>query len=199
MTKLVDIVKIKHNDINSITLEVEPDKTVDLINLGFDPKLKYIFLSKGSNHTMKLINEDLDCESFDFGKSGYTLISENLKSQKEKVLDCITDDFGIAYDGNPQQLEKTSLIKNKTDKDGMKFLISLFWFDDDNHVSMHRDNFYFKSFSSLDKANQYVYDNYDVYHKFDLRLSDMTGCNILEYKVYGKSKDKEQDIDMDLG
>ena len=55
MTKLVDIVKIKHNDINSITLEVEPDKTIDLINLGFDPKLKYIFLSKGSNHTMILV------------------------------------------------------------------------------------------------------------------------------------------------
>ena len=86
MTKLCDIVTIKNNDLSSITLEVQDNKELELINLGFDPKLKYIYLSKGEEHTIKLVNNDLESISFDFGRNGYTLISDNLTQQKIKFL-----------------------------------------------------------------------------------------------------------------
>lgn len=195
MTKLCDIVKIKNNDVSSLTFEVLEDKEIELINLGFDPKLKYIFLSKGHNHTIKLINRDLETTSFDFGDHGYTLISNNLKEQKKKILNCITDDFGIAYIGDAKYLNKTSKINSLTDKENMSFLISVFWNNNSSHFSMHRDNSFFKSFSSLHEVDDYINEYYTITNKMDLRLSEVTGCNILEYNVIGKScKDMEIDL-----
>ena len=53
MTKLCDIVDIKNNDLTSITLEIKDNKELELINLGFDPKLKYIYSNSPSH--MKIL------------------------------------------------------------------------------------------------------------------------------------------------
>lgn len=185
MTKLCDIVEILENNIKSITLKIKDDKKIELISLGFDPKLEFIYLLKGKNNTMKLVNKDSSVTSFDFGESGYTIISTNMKNQKQLILDCITNDFGIAYDGDSNYLEKTSYIKTQDDKKELDFNIQLQWFEEDNIV-MHRDNSFFKNFFSLAEAKKYIQDYYDIYDEKPLRLSNQTGCKILEFNCRGK-------------
>ena len=192
MIKLCDIVDIQNNDLSSITLKVKEDKEIDLINLGFNPKLEYIYLSKGKRHTMKFIDKDMNSTSFDFGDGGYTLISNNLQDQKQKVLNCITDDFGITYYGERKDLEKTSYINSLDSKIGLHFNLQLQWFDESNIV-LHRDNNYFKSFNNLNIAKKYITDHYDICESYSLRLSENTGCKILEYDVVGKDLSKNLD------
>ena len=51
---------------------------------------------------------------------------------------------------------------------------------------MHRDNTFFKSFNSLQEAKKYIQDNYTIYKEHELKLSEQTGCNILEFDTFGK-------------
>ncbi len=193
MTKLCDIVDIKNNDLTSITLEIKDNKELELINLGFDPKLKYIYLSKGENHTLKFIKSDMDSFSIDFGRNGYTLISDDVKDQKNKIIDCISNDFSITYDGERKDFIKTSNIMSLDDKKDLEFKISLYWFNDGD-VSMHRDNRFFKFFKNLSQAESYIDKYYNIQNKSEIHKSNQTGCNILDYDV----SCKEYSIDNDL-
>ena len=186
MIKLCDIVEIQENNNSSILLKVKENKRVELISLGLNPALDFIYLSKGESHIMKLINTDNKVTSFDFGRGGYTIISDDLENQKKLILSCITDDFGITYDGTLKDFQKTNCIRSLNDKANLEFKLELLWFDKGNNISMHRDNNFFKSFKTLDEAKQYIYDNYNVYKEHDLRLSEQTGCNILEFDTFGK-------------
>lgn len=186
MIKLCDIVDIQENNNSSILLKVKENKKVDLISLGFDPTLDYIYLSKGKRHTMKLINTDNKVTSFDFGDGGYTIISSNLQNQKNLILNCITDDFGITYYGDIKDFQKTNCIYSLSDKANIEFNLKLLWFDKSDNISMHRDNSFFKSFNSLQEAKKYIHDNYTIYKEHGLKLSEQTGCNILEFDTFGK-------------
>ncbi len=195
MIKLCDIVEIQENNNSSILLKVKENKKVELISLGLDPTLDFIYLSKGKNHTMKLIYTDNNVTSFDFGEGGYTLISNDLKNQKDLILNCITDDFCITYDGNLKDFQKTNCIYSLKDKANLEFNFKLFWFDNSNYISVHRDNTFFKSFGTLQEAKKYVYDNYNVYKEHDLKLSEQTGCNILEFDTLGKDLSSSYELE----
>ena len=135
----------------------------------------------------------MDYLSIDFGRNGYTLISDGLKDQKNKILDCISNDFSITYDGETKDFIKTSNIMSLDDKKDLEFKISLYWFNGGD-VSMHRDNRFFKFFKNLSEAESYIDKYYNIQNKSELHKSNQTGCNILDYDV----SCKEYSIDNDL-
>lgn len=64
--------------------------------------MAYITVTKGENHVMTVINKNAKRWSFDWGTSGYTLISSSTERLKKEVLKYIDSlNISIEYQGQP--------------------------------------------------------------------------------------------------
>ena len=64
--------------------------------------MAYITVTKGENHVLTVINKNAKRWSFDWGTSGYTLISSNTERLKKEVLKYIDGlNISIEYQGQP--------------------------------------------------------------------------------------------------
>ena len=127
------------------------------------------------------------------------------KKKMQEGLDELRDqlrriDNQLLKDKDNEELEvkdfqKTNCIYSLKDKANLEFNFKLFWFDNSNYISVHRDNTFFKSFGTLQEAKKYVYDNYNVYKEHDLKLSEQTGCNILEFDTLGKDLSSSYELE----
>ena len=89
--------------------EVSDDKVIIKVNtddllaiarhIGLDANAAYITVTRGKDHVLSVIKKDGTSYSFDWGESGYTLISNRLEALRLDVIDFIHENGGAARRG----------------------------------------------------------------------------------------------------
>lgn len=96
MKKLCEFTTVKENNDLCVVLECFPHSEIDLISLGcFSGTEKMIRLTKGPSVTCTLFYSSGKTCSWQWGVSGTTLVSDNLRNAGRMVQECIEKDFGI--------------------------------------------------------------------------------------------------------
>ena len=187
--KLCYLVDIIENNENCVVLKVKDNKEMDLIKLGcFDGDERLIRLTKGKNHTCTTFyNDNRKPLSWDWGESGFTLVSDNVRKMGRLIEDCITEDFDIYIGENDSKIMESLYIKSLDDVKNNKHEIKVMYFKNDNNVVVHKDNEYYKGFSDVNAVIKHFQDlNYNVDYK-NKYVAD-TGCIVEEYNI---QKNKE--------
>lgn len=105
MKKLVDLVQIVENNRDCVILEVV-GSMLDLIKLGwFDGNEIMFRLTKGEDHTCTVWTKEGKNYSWSWGRSGYTLVSDNMTKRGHLIQECIEQDFEIYIGKNPKLIE----------------------------------------------------------------------------------------------
>ena len=93
---LKDLVTLKTDNDECTILEVNEGAYLDLIALGcFNGQEKYLRITKGRNLTCTIFNEDKTSFSWNWGPSGYTLVTDATRAKGLLITTCIKEDFGI--------------------------------------------------------------------------------------------------------
>lgn len=189
--KLCNLVEIEDNNMECVILKVKDNVKLDLIKLGcFDGDEEYIRLTKGEDHTCTIFKKDGTNFDWHWGRGGYTLVSDKTSKKGKMIEECITEDFDI-YIGDKLENIKASLnIKSLDDVKNANHFVKLMYFDKTNdNICVHKDNGYYKHFSSIDDAiNHFEKLNFGVYKQHEY-VSD-NGCIVEEYYIE-KIKEKE--------
>lgn len=190
--KLCDLVDIVENNIECVLLKVKENAKIDLLILGcFNGDEEYIRLTKGKDHTCTVITKNGEHYDWEWGKSGYTLVSDNVKKKGKLIQDCIVDDFNIYIGDNKQKILDTLYIKSLEDTRENSFYIKVAYFDKEGVKCVHKNNEYYKSFGNMfDLYSHFENLGYKLY-KTNLAVSDKTGCYIEEYLVRRGGKENE--------
>lgn len=188
MNKLCNLVTILDNNENCVNLKVKPNKREELIRLGyFNGNEDIIRLTKGKNHTCTIIYKDLTTKSWDWGSSGYTLVSNETSKAGRLIEECITEDFDI-YIGDKENNIRDSLnIKSLDDTKKRKHDIEVMYFKNDSDVSVHKDGTFYKHFKSVNDVKQHFKElEYNMNYKNQYIAS--TGCVVEEYRIIRKKE-----------
>ena len=103
------IFELVANTNEEVILKINANSSLDIakhpyIALDYD----YITVTKGENHTLTIIRKDGTTFSFDWGLSGYTLITDNLERLKRKTVEFIQSQ-GVSLEvkttGKPNKVE----------------------------------------------------------------------------------------------
>ena len=114
--KLWNLVDIIDNNIDCVVLKVKDDARLDLIKLGyFTGNEDIIRLTKGENHTCSIFSKDGGNFNWYWGKSGYTLVSDEMKKKGKLIEECITEDFDIYIGDNIDNIKNSLYIHSLDD------------------------------------------------------------------------------------
>lgn len=90
---------------NKVILKVNVNDTLTMAEFPFlKMTYDYITVTRGANHTLTVIQKDGTSFDFDWGKGGYTLISDNMKKLKQAVICFIEDYCSILLDWDTMSL-----------------------------------------------------------------------------------------------
>ncbi len=99
MCRLYDLVELLENNAECVVLKVKDNSRMQLICLGcFNGNETMFRLTKGSNHTCTVFHTNGHTCSWEWGISGYTLVSDSIKKCGILIEQCITNDFGICIE-----------------------------------------------------------------------------------------------------
>lgn len=159
MKSLVDLVTVIENNEECVLLEIKENSRMDLIKLGcFNGNEEMIRYTKGKNHTITIFEKDKQPYSWDFGESGYTLVSKQEDKIRRLVCDCIECDLDI-YCGANKNLIKKSILGYGERK--IRHEIELIYSSD--HINVHKDGEFYRNFSDYDTAKKHFKDrNYEM-------------------------------------
>jgi len=188
--KLCYLVDIIENNEECVILKVKDNKTLDLIKLGyFDGNEELIRLTKGEDHTCTIFRTNDKPFSWHWGRSGYTLVSDNISAMGRLIEECITEDFDIYIGEDKNKIRETINITSLDDSSNNSHSIKMMYWKDGNDVSVHKDNSFYKFFKNTIEAKKHFEDlNYDII--FRNKYIAGTGCIVEEYDI---SKNKEID------
>lgn len=95
---LKDLVTLEENNTSCVILEVKPNSFKELIKLGcFSGDEKMIRVTKGRNHTYTIWHgEENKSYSWNWGESGYTLVSDSMHEMRRLIMSTIEGEFGIS-------------------------------------------------------------------------------------------------------
>ncbi len=186
--KLCYLVDIIENNEECVILKVKDNKTLDLIKLGcFDGNEELIRLTKGKDHTCTIFRTNDKPFSWDWGRSGYTLVSDNVSTMGKLIEACITEDFDIYIGEDKNKIRETMSIMSLDDSSNSSHFIEMMYWKNGNDVSVHKDNSFYKFFKNTTEAKKHFEDlNYDI--NFKNKYIAGTGCIVEEYDI---SKNKE--------
>lgn len=186
--KLCYLVDIIENNEECVILQVKENKKIDLIKLGcFDGNEELMRLTKGKNHTCTIFKTNDKPFSWEWGESGYTLVSEKTTTMGKLIEECITEDFDIYIGENKNKIRETMNIMTLDDVKDKSHFIELMYWKNGNDVSVHKDNVFYKFFKNTIEAKKHFQDlNYDI--NFRNKYVAGTGCIVEEYDI---SKNKE--------
>lgn len=182
--KLCNLVDIIENNNECVLLKVKENVFVDLLKLGcFDGNEQYIRLTKGENHTCTIITNDGKSFSWSWGKSGYTIVSDNVSKKGKMIESCIVDDFNIYIGSDKKNILDTLYIKTLEDTKKHSFYIKVMYFDDNDDKCVHKNNEFYKTFKDNHDLFTHFYNlGYELIYKGQTR-SKQTNCYIDEYLV----------------
>ena len=192
--KLCNLVDIIDNSLECVVLKVKDDARLDLIKLGyFTGDEDIIRLTKGENHICTVFHKDGKNYSWDWGKSGYTIVSEEMSKKGKLIEQCITEDFDIYIGDNYDNLKNSLYIRSLDDvKDAQHFLQFMYWNKNDANVCVHKDGDIYKHFKSIDLAKEHFNNLGFVLTKEGKYIAE-TGCIVEEY-----SADKTKDMSCEM-
>lgn len=181
MSNLVDLVEVINNDMDNVLLKVKDNVSLDLIKLGFNGNETMIRYTKGRNHTITIWEENNKVRiSFDFGASGWTLISNIVEKQKQKIVDCIECYLGI-YCGENLKLRRSSILNyNKN----IPHEVQMMYWDKEKgtNITVHKDGEFYRAFTSIIEAVSHFEDlGYSVF--FEEKYIAKTGCFVEVYTI----------------
>ena len=181
--KLCYLVDIIENNMNCVVLKVKDNKKIDLIKLGYfvgDEQL--IRLTKGDDHICTIYNDDGSSFSWHWGESGCTLVTDSVSRMGNIIENCITDDFDIYIGKDDDKIKKSLYIKSLDDTKNSEHTIQIMYFNEGNHVIVHKDNEFYKAFSNVNVAIKHFQDlNYNVNYRN--KYVAETGCIVEEYDI----------------
>lgn len=95
--KLAQMVDVVENNKSCVILKVKDNQFMNLIMLGcFDGDETMFRVTKGRNHTYTVWHgKDNKSYSWEFGDSGYTLVSESMDKKRKLLTYTIEQDFNI--------------------------------------------------------------------------------------------------------
>lgn len=186
--KLCNLVEIIENNEECVLLQVKDNKKLDLIRLGcFDGDEKILRLTKGKNHTCTIFRTDDKPFSWNWGKSGYDLVSDKLSKMGKLIQECITEDFDIYIGEDKNKVKETMNIMSLNDLNNKSHIIKMMYWKEGQDVSVHKDDVFYKMFKNIKEAKEHFQNlNYEV--DFRHRYIADTGCIVEEYNI---SKNKE--------
>lgn len=192
--KLCNLVDIIDNNIDCVVLKVKDDARLDLIKLGyFAGNEDIIRLTKGENHTCSIFSKDGGNFNWHWGKSGYTLVSDEMKKKGKLIEECITEDFDIYIGDNIDNIKNSLYIRSLDDvKDAQHFIVFMYWDRKDADICVHKDGEYYKYFKSIDSAKEH-FNNLGFTLTKESDYVAQTGCIVEEYFA---NKTKEMDCEM---
>ena len=177
------MVTIKENNEECVILKVKKNQFENLIALGcFDGNETMFRLTKGGDHTCTVWHgTENKSYSWDWGESGYTLVSEKMKRMGSMIQSAIRDDFGI-YIGHDKAKIRQTLYKRKPTPKAQKFVAM--WWEGQSSIVVHRNGEYWKSFASHEDFVKYMGSiGGKVESKSDLYRSKQTNCCMMDYTI----------------
>ena len=113
---LNEIFKFVSADEDKVIIEVIADSPLKVAMFPFvSSEYNYITVTRGRNHTLTVIYKNGKTFSFNFGDSGYTLISDSLKELKKHVLKFISDN-GVLIEWNGWEIKEVHIYYNSNYK-----------------------------------------------------------------------------------
>lgn len=181
--KLCYLVDIIENNEDCVILKVKDNKALDLIKLGcFNGDEKLIRLTKGKDHTCTIFGANAEPFSWEWGMSGYTLVTDRVSNMRKLIEECITEDFDIYIDEDKNKVRETMNIMSLDDSSNSRHFIEMMYWKNGNDVSVHKDDSFYKSFQNIADAKKHFEDlNYKV--KFKNKYIAGTGCIVEEYDI----------------
>lgn len=182
--KLCYLVDIIENNEDCVVLKVKDNKEMELIKLGyFDGNERLIRLTKGKNHTCTIFyNDNRKSLSWNWGESGFTLVSDNVTKMGELIESCITDDFDIYIGDDDAKIRESLHIKSLEDSKNNQHFIKIMYFKGDKDVVVHKDDEFYRGFSDINTAIKHFQDlNYDLDYRNEYIAE--TGCVVAEYII----------------
>ena len=154
--KLSRMVTIIENNEKCVILKVKKNQFANLIGLGcFNGDETMFRLTKGSDHTCTVWHgENNNSYSWEWGISGYTLVSDSIKARGHLIAKCISDDLGIYIGSDMNKIRQTLYKRKPTEKKIEKFVA--IWVDGEKDILVNRDGEFWKGFDSIDDFIDYI-------------------------------------------
>lgn len=182
--RLSQMVTIQENNEKCVILKVKKNQFNNIIGLGCFTGNETMFrLTKGSDHVCTVWHgENNNNYSWEWGSSGCTLVSENMKARGQIIQSCIADDFGIYIGSDINKIRQTLYKRKPTEKKTEKFVAM--WWDGQNGRTVHRNGEFWKGFSSENDFIEYIQEiGGKVESKSDLYHSPQTNCCMMDFMV----------------
>ena len=177
MATLADYVEIIENNMECVVLKVIPDSREGLISLGcFNGNEDLIRLTKGAVQTCTVFYKDGSSFSWNWGRHGYTVVSDGTEKCGSMVQSCLEEDFDICIAGSKEDIEKTIFIRRLGDSEGMVMVYKLMWFQE-NDICIYKNDCYLKHMDSMEDAENYV--NNKIEYIDHEQSVEWTGCQVL--------------------
>lgn len=182
--RLCDLVEIEENNMDCVILKIKEGSKMDLIKLGcFNGDEQLIRVSKGRDNTYTIFNEK-DSFSWEYGESGYTLVSKQKDEMRYLIDDCVKNDFDIYIGNNPELIKKSLSIHSIEDTfSRVNFIEIMYWEGERNKdVVVHKNGEFFKRFTGINEAKKYFERTGQVLSYSDEYIAQ-TGCKVEQYSL----------------
>ena len=176
-----------------VLLKVKDNSMLDLIKLGcFEGDEKLICITKGRDHTITIFTDN-DHYSWDYGESGYTLVSKKMDMKRDLISDCVKNDFDIYIDTDKELLKKSLDIHSIKDTYSKSHTIKIMYLKNERekNVTVHKDGQFFKHFSGIKSAQEY-FKNSNYILNFTNQCIAKTGYIVEEYSMIKKEISNEK-------
>lgn len=154
MKKLVDLIEIAENNEKYIVLKVKDNVKKELIWLGcFCGNETMIRLTKGADHTCTIITQNDRSYSWEWGRSGCTLVSNKMDEMRAHIVACIETDLDIYIGDNISLIKESLNIQKVSDAEHSKHIIKATGPD---YACIYKDGAYYKHIpGDIDGVVQY--------------------------------------------
>ena len=183
MKRLSELVKIIENNEECVILLINGGMK-DLISLGcFDGDETMLRLTKGKVHTCTVWTKSGSHFSWEWGRSGYTPVTDATRKKGKLIQECIEQDFEIYIGDNKQKVLDTLYIKALEDVVHNKHIIKImYWSSSPDQICCHRDDEFYAYFTSLNEAYKHFENKgYELFDKEHYKAE--TGCNVEVYEI----------------
>lgn len=194
-SKLCNYVDIYENNKNCVILKVKGDKKKDIVKLGyFDLDDNMFRLTKGDTHICTVFKDDGSSHSWEWGKGGYTLVSDNLSKKGHLIEACIKEDFDIYIGENIDLINESLFITSLEDVAKRKHKVEFMYWDKDDDICTHKDEEFYKYFKTISDGMEHFHSlGYDLEYQGKYRAE--TGCYVETYQI---EKQKKLDDELEM-
>lgn len=167
-TKLIDLIEIVENNADFILLEVTGDKKSCILSGVLDGNEELIRVTKGEDHVLTIYFKDGRHFSYDFGLSGYTLISNKEENRRNAIVEVIKNDLETSL----TDTTGFNLPQKKADVKGRKTTFKIM-----NGNCIHKNGQFYKHVQNTSEIMEEINKNYKNIKEVD-NYTSQNGCKV---------------------